>query len=171
MIERPDWNDYFITLAFVVSQRSFDPSTKHGAILVSADKRILSTGYNGPIRNSIDSQIPLERPQKYAHMIHAEENCILSYNGSAQDLVGSTMFITGEPCHRCLRMIIQKGIKNLIYGPISSACVDPEDIQSKELMMNYSENITIIKIDNKNSIEKTLNKTLESVNKYFKDEV
>lgn len=114
-MNKPSYDDYFLTIAYVVAQRSIDPSTKCGAVLVSADKRILSTGYNGPIKNSIDGAVPLERPWKYAHILHAEENCLLAYSGSAQDLINSVMYITGKPCHRCLRMILQRGINKIIY--------------------------------------------------------
>ena len=67
---RPAWDEYYLTIAYVVAQRSFDPSSKCGCVLVSRDGRVLSTGYNGPIKGSIDSKIPLTRPEKYCHMIH-----------------------------------------------------------------------------------------------------
>lgn len=47
-------------------------------------------------------------------MIHAEENALLAYNGPASDLVGATIYVTGKPCHKCLRMILQKGIRNIV---------------------------------------------------------
>lgn len=115
-LDKPLYVDYFLTLANLVAQRSIDPSSKCGAVLVAADKRILSTGYNGPLRGADDSKVPLTRPEKYPHMIHAEENAILSFSGSASDLIGSTIYITGRPCHKCLRMILQKGIRNIVAG-------------------------------------------------------
>lgn len=83
---KPNYDDYFLTMSYLVAQRSIDPSTKCGAVLVSADKRILSTGYNGPIRGVDDAKIPLTRPEKYPHFIHAEENAVLAYFGSKQEL-------------------------------------------------------------------------------------
>ena len=62
---RPDWIDYFISMAFLVAQRSLDPSTKHGCIVTCEDKTILAVGYNGPPRNCIDENVPLDRPKKY----------------------------------------------------------------------------------------------------------
>lgn len=111
---KPLYTDYFATLSFLVAQRSVDPSTKCGAVLVSKDRRILSTGYNGPLRGADDTKVPLTRPEKYPHLLHAEENCLLSYNGSFQDLEDATIYVTGRPCHKCLRMILQKGIRNII---------------------------------------------------------
>ena len=115
-VSKPLYTDYFLTIAYLVAMRSIDPSTKCGAVLVSADKRILSTGYNGPLREADDSKVPLTRPEKYPHMIHAEENAILAYGGSRTDLEGSTIYVTGKPCHKCLRMILQSGIRNIIIN-------------------------------------------------------
>ena len=46
---RPTWDEYFLAIVEVVSTRSPDPHTKHGCVLVDAGKRVLSTGYNGPV--------------------------------------------------------------------------------------------------------------------------
>ena len=86
--QRPSWEEYYLAIAYVVSQRSFDPSSKCGCVLVSKDNRVLATGYNGPLKQSIDEEIPLIRPQKYKHMLHGEENALLAYNGSHQDIQG-----------------------------------------------------------------------------------
>ncbi len=111
---KPLYTDYFLALAYLVSMRSIDPSSKCGAVLVSADRRILATGYNGPLRGADDRLVPLTRPEKYPYMIHAEENALLAYNGPASDLIGATIYVTGKPCHKCLRMILQKGIRNIV---------------------------------------------------------
>ena len=67
---RPHKDTYYLSIAYVVAQASFDPSSKCGSVIVSTDGRILSTGYNGPIKGSIDEEIPLTRPEKYSHFIH-----------------------------------------------------------------------------------------------------
>ena len=64
LMKRPTWEEYYVTMAHVVAQRSFDPSSKCGCVLVSKDNRVLSTGYNGPLKGSIDEEIPLTRPEK-----------------------------------------------------------------------------------------------------------
>jgi dCMP deaminase len=115
-LNRPDWDTYFIALAFLSSTRSLDPSTKHGCVITDEHHRILSIGYNGPPRNMHDEQVPLGRPDKYPFMIHAEENAILSCNTSME---GSVAYITGHPCHKCFRMLIQKGVAKIVYGPVS----------------------------------------------------
>lgn len=138
-LDKPLYVDYFLTLANLVAQRSIDPSSKCGAVLVAADKRILSTGYNGPLRGADDAKVPLTRPEKYPHFLHAEENAILAYTGSLTDLIGSTMYITGRPCHKCLRMIIQRGIPNIIVSKSTPTVMqtDESEIKAWEEMMSY----------------------------------
>jgi len=139
---RPAWDEYYLTIAYVVAQRSFDPSSKCGCVLVSRDGRVLSTGYNGPIKGSIDSKIPLTRPEKYCHMIHGEENALLAYSGSHQDIQDGTAYVTGRPCHRCLRMLLQKGILRIVYSSANvTMVVDQADIDAQEIMINdYEDN-------------------------------
>jgi len=144
---RPDWDSYFMTLAFVIARRSIDPRTKHGAVLVAADKRVLSIGYNGPIRGSIDANIPLTGELKYPYMIHSEENCLLNYHGGREDLKGAIMFITGKPCSRCLRMMLQKGIKNIVQGPLKSFCVDQDDDEAS-INMLIGQNVNVKNYEN-----------------------
>jgi dCMP deaminase len=107
MSDKLDKDIYYMTLAFNVSRRSIDPSTKHGAVIVSKDGRILSTGYNGPIKQVEDTKVPTTRPEKYKHFLHAEENSVINYYGSAQDIDGATIYITGLPCPNCVRMCLQ----------------------------------------------------------------
>lgn len=151
-VKKPSFDDYYLSLAFIVAQRSIDPNTKCGCVIVSKDNRILSTGYNGPIKNSNDDQIPMVRPYKYYHMIHAEENALLSYNGSYQDIQNGTAYITNPPCHKCLRMLLQKGIKKLVHTNIQTKCVDVDDLEAQKIML-LDRNITIIVKDLKKCLD------------------
>lgn len=143
---RLSWLDYAISIAFLVSQRSFDPSSKCGCVIIDRNKRILTTGYNGPIKNSDDSMIPLTRPSKYHHMIHAEENALLSYSGSHQDIQNAICIVTNRPCSRCLRGLIQKGITDIYYCDNNTMVVNEEDIKEQELMLTYHKNINMVEI-------------------------
>jgi dCMP deaminase len=157
---KPPWDTYYLSQCFLLAQRSLDPNTKCGAMIVSEDGRVLSQGYNGPLKGIDDDVVPLERPTKYYHMIHAEENAILSYNGSYQDIKGSTIYITGSPCHKCLRMIIQKGIGTIVYPsdfPITK-CQDDADLKAAEFMVEQS-GIRIRPVEVMNSIFKMFDKT------------
>jgi len=125
---QPKWDDWFMGMCCWVSLRSPDPSTKHGAVLCNEYHQILGVGYNGFPRGCKDSELPLTRPGKYEVIIHAEDNCLLN---SQNIILGGkyTMYITGFPCPRCFAKIIQRGIQKVIYGPLSSKCVQAEQIQ------------------------------------------
>lgn len=134
--DKPSYNLYFVAMSFLVAQRSFDPNTKCGCILTSQDYRVLSTGYNGPIKHSNDGEIPLTRPEKYYHFIHAEMNALLAYNGSYYDIQHGKAYVTGRPCHNCLRSLLQKGISEIYYCDVNNAkCVDESDLKAQEIML------------------------------------
>lgn len=132
MQEKIDWDTYFMAQCFLTSMRSPDPSTKHGAVIVDENKRILATGYNGPIAGIDDSTVPLTRPEKYPHLPHAEENALLSLG--VVRLPKGRIYITGQPCHKCLRMILQKGIRHIVYGPQTSKMIDQAEKDACALM-------------------------------------
>lgn len=120
---RPDWDSWVMGMCCVAATRSPDISTAHGAVICDNSHRPKGTGYNGFPRNCDDSVFPLTRPRKYSITIHAEENCLLN---SENLLVGSdyTMYVTGLPCPRCFIKIMQYDIRRVVYGNVSSHCVD-----------------------------------------------
>lgn len=138
-LNRPEWDSYFMALAFVVSQRSLDPVTKHGTVIVDKDRRVISTGYNSPPKGCDDTKIPLTRPQKYAYFLHSEAGAMLF---ARQDLSDCTIYVTGEVCSRCLGMIIQSGIKRVVCGHVKSACIDENEKLAKDLLL-YGQDISI----------------------------
>lgn len=117
---RPCKDLYFMNLCFEVNRRSPDPSSKCGCVIVDSRGGILSTGYNGPVRNSNDAEIPTERPQKYYFYEHGERNGIFNAAALGIPLEGSTFYVTGFPCYDCLRGIIQVGAHRLIWGPLGT---------------------------------------------------
>jgi len=121
---RPSWDEYFLALAEQVSRRSPDPSTKHGCVLVDRDKRVISTGYNGPVAGLPNHLVPLTRPEKYNWFIHAEDNAVAF---ARCDLRGATAYITGQPCAACYRRLLQVGVRRIVYAGRSSACITPEE--------------------------------------------
>lgn len=119
-----DWDKYFMDIAVLGASRSKDPRTKVGACIVN-DKKVLSIGYNGAPRNFPDDLVPdctdLSKPlveQKYAYICHAEPNAILNYGGSIKDFNGAKIYCTLFPCHECAKLIIQSGIKEVIYNDL-----------------------------------------------------
>lgn len=114
------WDETFINIADVVKNRSKDPVTQVGACIVSADKRILSLGYNGAPNGFEDEKFPWGKvgeftETKYAYVVHAERNCILNFRGSLREFDGASVYVTHFPCNECAKEIIQVGIKEVVY--------------------------------------------------------
>lgn len=128
-----EWDSYFIEMCEVVSKRSKDPSTQHGAVIVDNHHRVISTGYNGGCRKISDDLIDWSRPNKYSYIIHAEENAL--WTAKKKNLDGCTLYVTGPPCSRCMLRIVHVGVSRIVYGNRSSQCVDKKDWE-------ISENIT-----------------------------
>ena len=114
------WDEYFMAIAKLSAMRSKDPSTQVGACIVGEGNRILSIGYNGAPNGFNDDIFPWEREgenlnTKYPYVCHAEMNAILHYRGSRKDLEGAKIYVDLFPCNECAKMIIQSGIKEVIY--------------------------------------------------------
>jgi dCMP deaminase len=107
---RPNWKDYFLGLAKVVSQRSHDIHTQHGCVITDQNNRILGVGYNGYPRGLDDSKLPKNRPDKYPWMVHSERNALSNCvvrpdNGIA--------YVTGQCCNDCIMALWQEGISTV----------------------------------------------------------
>lgn len=135
-LNRPDWDILFISLAFLIAQRSPDAETKHGAVLVDGQKRIIGLGFNGFPRGAKDFELPNTRPDKYPFILHAEANC-LDNCIEIKNPQDCTMYITGESCIECTKRIIQAGIGKVITGNVSSNCMKVDE--------KYQQNLNRIK--------------------------
>lgn len=113
------WDDYFMSVAYLSAMRSKDPSTQVGACIVNEDKRIVGIGYNGFPRGCSDDELPWDRTAessldtKYPYVCHAEVNAILNKNSA--DVRGCTLYVALFPCNECAKIIIQSGIKEVVY--------------------------------------------------------
>jgi len=134
-VDRIKWPDLMLFLAYIVSSRSHDVQTQHGAIICNQDNEIIATGYNGFVRGIDDSILPNTRPNKYAIMIHAEENSILNCARQGKSTKGTTIYVTGMPCLHCLQCIWQAGIIKVIYGKQLSHMQKSEDAEEKSNMI------------------------------------
>lgn len=137
-IDYISWDEYFMAIAKLSAMRSKDPSTQVGACIVSNDNRILSIGYNGAPNGFSDEKFPWARKAKtnldtkYPYVCHAELNAILNYRGSKKDLEDSKIYVDLFPCNECAKIIIQSGIKQVIY--LSDKYADSENnIASRKL--------------------------------------
>ena len=133
------WEEYFMAIAKLSAMRSKDPSTQVGACIVSNSNRILSVGYNGAPNGFNDDQFPWSREAennldtKYPYVCHAELNAILNYRGSKKDLENAKLYVDLFPCNECAKIIIQSGIKEVVY--LSDKYADLENtIASKRLL-------------------------------------
>ena len=111
------WNEYFMGVASLSAKRSKDPSTQVGACVVNEDKRIIGIGYNGFPYGCSDEVYPWGKSDnylnsKYPYVVHAEPNAILNCTSS---LKGATLYVTLFPCNECAKLIIQSGIKKIVY--------------------------------------------------------
>lgn len=114
------WDEYFMAIAKLSAMRSKDPNTQVGACIVSDDNRILSIGYNGAPNGFEDEKFPWGREgenlkTKYPYVCHAELNAILNYRGSKKDLENAKIYVDLFPCNECAKIIIQSGLKEVIY--------------------------------------------------------
>ena len=117
---RPDlsfrWLDYFLKIARTVAEQSKDPSTKVGAVIVSPDKQIISTGYNGfPVGVEDNKDRYEDRPTKLKMVVHAEANAICQAAKHGHCIDGCYIFCTLVPCISCAKLIIQSGIKHVFF--------------------------------------------------------
>ena len=114
------WDEYFMGIAVLSSKRSKDPNTQVGACIVSKTNRILSIGYNGTPNGYEDKYFPWDRSgdfldTKYAFVCHAEMNAISNFKGDKKDLENAKLYVTLFPCNECAKLVIQNGIKEIVY--------------------------------------------------------
>ena len=114
------WDQFFMGIAKLASGRSKDPNTQVGACIVSDDNRILSIGYNGTPNGYKDGAFPWDREgspleTKYLYVCHAEMNAVLNYRGNRKELENAKIYVDLFPCNECAKIIIQAGIKEVVY--------------------------------------------------------
>ena len=122
---RPDWDTYFMEIAHVVSTRANCSRRKVAAVIVS-DRRIISTGYNGTPRGVTNcfeggcprcsGNAPSGTSLEECICVHAEQNaiCQAAYHGIS--VADATIYVTISPCLTCAKLIINAGIKEVVYG-------------------------------------------------------
>lgn len=113
------WDEYFMGVASLSAMRSKDPNTQVGACIVNSDDRIVGIGYNGLPRGTNDDSFSWNNTNqedllnsKYAYVVHAEANAILNATTNLKD---SKLYVTLFPCNECSKLIVQSGIKELIF--------------------------------------------------------
>lgn len=112
-MNRPNWDEIWMSLAKHVAQRSCDPRNKVGAVIVTEDNTcVLGLGYNGDEKggnNQVDSMEP-----GMSGFIHAEANALIKANFG--DSRHKKLYVTLTPCPVCARMIVNAGITTVFYA-------------------------------------------------------
>ncbi len=145
--KRPDWDEYFIEIAKVVSSRSTCLRRRYGAVIVK-DNVIISTGYNGAPRgstNCIDTgrcrrkelNVPSGERYELCEAVHAEQNAII--NGSPERMKDGTIYVAGfeddsstaegKPCLLCKRMIRNAQLQQVVFLSKSGELVKVGDLK------------------------------------------
>lgn len=121
---RASKDDTMMDLARVVARRSTCLSRRVGAVLLSQEGHVISTGYNGA-PSGIGHQGECPRlllgtssgeGLELCNDVHAEENCVVQAALNGATTKGGTVYTTHSPCHRCARMLINGGIKEVVAG-------------------------------------------------------
>ncbi|MCD6590350.1 MAG: cytidine/deoxycytidylate deaminase family protein [Candidatus Aenigmarchaeota archaeon] len=120
--KRPDWDTYWMKIVEDIGLRSTCTRHHFGCVIVK-NNVIVSTGYNGPpsglphcdeigcIREKLN--IPSGTRMEVCDAVHAEQNAII--RGDPSKLKGATLYVNAKPCKMCARMIINAGIKRVVY--------------------------------------------------------
>jgi dCMP deaminase len=123
--DRPSWDEYFMTIARQVSERSTCLRRHCGAVIVK-DRRMLATGYNGTPRGLRHcAEVGCLREQRgiasganheLCRGIHAEQNAIIQAALHGVAIEGSTIYTTHQPCVLCAKMLINAGVSEIVFG-------------------------------------------------------
>lgn len=124
---RPSWDEYFMEITKVVATRSTCLRRQVGAIIVK-DKRIIATGYNGApqgLLHCVDTGcmrqklgIPSGERHELCMGLHAEQNALIQAAYHGVSVKGGTVYSTTQPCVLCSKMLINAGIKTIVFaGP------------------------------------------------------
>ena len=124
-MSRPSWTEYFMEITRVAATRSTCLRRKVGAVIVK-DNQILATGYNGApaglthcleigcMREKLG--IPSGQRHELCRALHAEQNAIIQAAVHGTAIKGSIIYVTNQPCVMCTKMIVNAGIRKVIYS-------------------------------------------------------
>ena len=104
----------YIRMASIWAENSYCTRRQVGALIVK-NQRIISDGYNGTpsgFENICEDENNVTKP----YVLHAEANAITKIARSNNNSEGATLYVTASPCIECAKLIIQAGIKRVVYG-------------------------------------------------------
>lgn len=104
----------YIRMARIWAENSYCTRRKVGALIVK-DKMIISDGYNGT-PSGFENVCETEDGVTKSYVLHAEANAITKIAKSGNSSLGATLYVTASPCIECAKLIIQSGIKRVVYS-------------------------------------------------------
>ena len=104
----------YLRMARNWAENSYCQRRQVGALVVK-DQRIISDGYNGT-PSGFENQCEDEQGVTHPYVLHAEANAITKLARSSNNSDGATLYVTASPCIECAKLIIQAGIKRVVYG-------------------------------------------------------
>ena len=152
-MNRPTIDEYFMKMAYLVSERSTCLRRKVGAVIV-IDKHVLTTGYNGApkglphceetgcLREQLN--VPSGERHELCRGVHAEQNAIIQAAAFGVSVKGATIYITNYPCSVCAKMLLNAEIKEIVYDheyndKLSIELLDQSDITVRNFKLDDSE--------------------------------
>lgn len=104
----------YLAMARIWAQNSYCKRRQVGALLVR-DKMIISDGYNGT-PSGFENECEDENNKTKPYVLHAEANAITKVARSGNSSEGATLYVTSSPCIECAKLIIQAGIKRVVFS-------------------------------------------------------
>ena len=109
-------DERYMRMAFIWAENSYCKRRKVGALLVK-EKMIISDGYNGT-PSGFENVCEDEQDTTKPYVLHAEANAITKVARSNNSSEGAPLYVTSSPCIECAKLIIQAGIKRVVYADV-----------------------------------------------------
>ena len=113
MTKQEQFDKRYMEMALIWAQNSYCKRRQVGAILVK-DQMIISDGYNGT-PSGFENNCEDDNNTSLPYVLHAEANAITKVARSSNNSEGATLYVTASPCIECAKLIIQAGIKRVVY--------------------------------------------------------
>lgn len=150
-MQRPNWHQYFMKMAYLVSERSTCLRRKVGAIVVR-NNQVISTGYNGAPKHlqhcratgCLRKNMKIESGQRHelCRGVHAEQNAIIQAAVNGTSLKQAELYCTHQPCSICSKMIINAEIDQIFIAETYP------DKLAEQFLTEAGINVYLLKIDN-----------------------
>ena len=129
----------YMRMARIWAENSYCERRKVGALLVK-NQMIISDGYNGT-PSGFENKCEDENNVSKAYVLHAEANAISKIARSHNSSDGATLYVTASPCIECSKLIIQSGIKRVVYGEQYRIMDGVELLQRAGIIVEFLENV------------------------------